>query len=257
MHVDDHEQLTLIDFPQMVSTSHPNAEELFDRDVSGVIKFFERKFGSGSAAEEAINSCLPSFQDVVGTVGTTIDKQLRASGFQKEHESVLEAYKKEAEDETDNDIGTGGSDDDDGGSNDDGGGSDDDDGGSGDDDGEGEEEKGGTDDDPNCEQVIEKEDTLIASESSDDTDNDAASSSSGSEGLDDHMARAAIQAQPSYHHERNVKEQKVAKKLADQRKQEARRQYTVKASRNAMKSKNKGKRKGDASGNKPISAAGW
>jgi RIO kinase 2 len=36
--IDDEEQLTLIDFPQMVSVSHANAEELFDRDVECIIR---------------------------------------------------------------------------------------------------------------------------------------------------------------------------------------------------------------------------
>jgi RIO kinase 2 len=36
--IDDEENLTLIDFPQMVSVSHANAEELFDRDVECIIR---------------------------------------------------------------------------------------------------------------------------------------------------------------------------------------------------------------------------
>eukprot|EP00308_Calcidiscus_leptoporus_P024341 CAMPEP_0119398156 /NCGR_PEP_ID=MMETSP1334-20130426/140701_1 /TAXON_ID=127549 /ORGANISM="Calcidiscus leptoporus, Strain RCC1130" /LENGTH=585 /DNA_ID=CAMNT_0007422013 /DNA_START=182 /DNA_END=1939 /DNA_ORIENTATION=+ len=43
--VDDEEHVTLIDFPQMVSTSHPNAEYYFDRDVECVRTFFRRRFG--------------------------------------------------------------------------------------------------------------------------------------------------------------------------------------------------------------------
>ncbi|CAN0160540.1 unnamed protein product, partial [Ectocarpus fasciculatus] len=35
--------VTLIDFPQMVSTSHPNAADLFDRDMNCLIKFFGMK----------------------------------------------------------------------------------------------------------------------------------------------------------------------------------------------------------------------
>ena len=37
--------MTLIDFPQMVSTEHRNAEMYFDRDVLCVRVFFERRFG--------------------------------------------------------------------------------------------------------------------------------------------------------------------------------------------------------------------
>ena len=36
--VNDDDELTLIDFPQMVSTSHANAQELFDRDVECVLR---------------------------------------------------------------------------------------------------------------------------------------------------------------------------------------------------------------------------
>ncbi len=35
--------VTLIDFPQMVSTTHPNASELFNRDMNCIIKFFGMK----------------------------------------------------------------------------------------------------------------------------------------------------------------------------------------------------------------------
>jgi len=37
------EEVTVIDFPQLVSISHPNAEELFTRDMLGLIKFFSMK----------------------------------------------------------------------------------------------------------------------------------------------------------------------------------------------------------------------
>lgn len=37
-------EFTLIDFPQMVSTSHENAAAYFDRDVECVARFFRRRF---------------------------------------------------------------------------------------------------------------------------------------------------------------------------------------------------------------------
>lgn len=40
---DDSLKITLIDFPQMISTSHPNASELFTRDVNCLVKFFAMK----------------------------------------------------------------------------------------------------------------------------------------------------------------------------------------------------------------------
>ncbi len=39
------EEITVIDFPQMVSTSHRNAKMLFERDVEGVRAFFSKKLG--------------------------------------------------------------------------------------------------------------------------------------------------------------------------------------------------------------------
>ena len=41
---DDENDITVIDFPQMVSTNHPNAEDLFVRDLKCLHKFFLRRF---------------------------------------------------------------------------------------------------------------------------------------------------------------------------------------------------------------------
>ena len=38
-------KVNIIDFPQMVSTSHLNAEDYFDRDVNGVYSWFTKKYG--------------------------------------------------------------------------------------------------------------------------------------------------------------------------------------------------------------------
>ena len=43
--LDDDEQVTLIDFPQMVSTAHPRAIEYFDRDIKCIQDYFRRKYG--------------------------------------------------------------------------------------------------------------------------------------------------------------------------------------------------------------------
>ena len=43
--VDEESKITLIDFPQMVSTSHANAEELFDRDADCITRFFTKRLG--------------------------------------------------------------------------------------------------------------------------------------------------------------------------------------------------------------------
>ncbi|CAG9791086.1 unnamed protein product [Diatraea saccharalis] len=43
--LDENGHPIIIDFPQMVSTSHPNAELYFDRDVRCVREFFKKRFG--------------------------------------------------------------------------------------------------------------------------------------------------------------------------------------------------------------------
>ena len=47
MLVDDEENVTVIDFPQMISTNHINAEYYFDRDVTCVRNFFKRRYEEG------------------------------------------------------------------------------------------------------------------------------------------------------------------------------------------------------------------
>lgn len=41
--IGEDEDITIIDFPQMVSTSHRNAKMYFDRDVQCIVTYFERK----------------------------------------------------------------------------------------------------------------------------------------------------------------------------------------------------------------------
>ena len=47
--VDEDGKITVIDFPQMVSTAHGNAEELFNRDADCIVRFFSQKLGFISA----------------------------------------------------------------------------------------------------------------------------------------------------------------------------------------------------------------
>nr|CCC90991.1 conserved hypothetical protein [Trypanosoma congolense IL3000] len=42
--VTEEQRVVVIDFPQMISINHPNAEELFDRDVHNLANFFHRRF---------------------------------------------------------------------------------------------------------------------------------------------------------------------------------------------------------------------
>ncbi|XP_072166637.1 uncharacterized protein [Diadema setosum] len=95
--MDDQDRVTLIDFPQMVSTSHPNAEWYFDRDVQCVKDFFCRRFNYES-------ELFPKFSDI--TCERTLDVEVAASGFSKEMEdSLQEGTAALKDDSTDEDAG--------------------------------------------------------------------------------------------------------------------------------------------------------
>ncbi|XP_021077101.1 serine/threonine-protein kinase RIO2 [Mus pahari] len=70
---DDH--ITMIDFPQMVSTSHPNAEWYFDRDVKCIREFFMKRFSYES-------ELYPTFSDIRRE--GSLDVEVSASGYTKE-----------------------------------------------------------------------------------------------------------------------------------------------------------------------------
>jgi RIO kinase 2 len=83
----------LIDFPQMVSVDHRNAEMYFDRDVECVKRFFSRRFGFTSSEPG------PFFTDVKKLVGRDgarrLDVHVEASGFSKKMAKELETYMSE------------------------------------------------------------------------------------------------------------------------------------------------------------------
>jgi RIO kinase 2 len=49
------DKIVLIDWPQSVRTSEPNAIELLERDLSNVLKFFKRKYNIEQNTEETLN----------------------------------------------------------------------------------------------------------------------------------------------------------------------------------------------------------
>ncbi|XP_034630163.1 serine/threonine-protein kinase RIO2 [Trachemys scripta elegans] len=73
--LDSEDQVTMIDFPQMVSTSHPNAEWYFDRDVKCIRDFFKKRFSYES-------ELFPTFQDIRREC--SLDIEIAASGYTKE-----------------------------------------------------------------------------------------------------------------------------------------------------------------------------
>ena len=73
----DTQELTMIDFPQMVSMSHPNARMYFERDVTCVKRFFRKRFDFISTRKP------PSYDDVYNQRTGDLDVQIKASGFNK------------------------------------------------------------------------------------------------------------------------------------------------------------------------------
>lgn len=82
----------LIDFPQMVSVDHENAEYYFDRDVNCIKRFFERRFHFTSDSKG------PHFKDARKLIGKDgakrLDVAVSASGFSRKMAKELEAYMK-------------------------------------------------------------------------------------------------------------------------------------------------------------------
>ncbi|KAJ8405587.1 hypothetical protein AAFF_G00315670 [Aldrovandia affinis] len=73
--LDDKDHVTMIDFPQMVSTSHQNGEWYFDRDVKCIRDFFLRRFNYES-------ELYPTFKDVRREC--CLDVEISASGYTKD-----------------------------------------------------------------------------------------------------------------------------------------------------------------------------
>ncbi|KAK7064166.1 Serine/threonine-protein kinase rio2 [Favolaschia claudopus] len=80
----------VIDFPQMVSTSHPNAEWYFNRDVECIRTFFRRRFRYESALYPRFKSTLS--EDGVKTGDFRLDVMVAASGFKQKDMKALEDY---------------------------------------------------------------------------------------------------------------------------------------------------------------------
>ncbi|XP_043707208.1 serine/threonine-protein kinase rio2-like isoform X2 [Telopea speciosissima] len=96
--IDDNENVTMIDFPQMVSVSHRNAQMYFDRDVDCVFKFFSKRFNL--FFEEITDECdesdsdmnengRPCFSSIAKSAGS-LDKELSASGFTRKDQDDIE-----------------------------------------------------------------------------------------------------------------------------------------------------------------------
>ncbi|KAK9911761.1 hypothetical protein M0R45_035652 [Rubus argutus] len=97
--IDDDEKVTMIDFPQMVSVSHRNAQMYFDRDVECVFKFFSKRFNlsfhectadiDGTAVDTDIVAGLFYFNSQGYWF---LDKELAASGFTRKDQEEIAKF---------------------------------------------------------------------------------------------------------------------------------------------------------------------
>jgi len=253
--ISENEELTLIDFPQMVSISHANAQELFERDVEGVVRFFERKLGYLPEGDPALELIRPNFKDSLlrahdggdngedGGKKKGIDEALRASGFKREHQKDLERFitvigKKRGDDSSDSSS-----------------------------DSEEEESDGestGSREEEEEEEVGEEESSEEESDEEESSGADRSIIFSEEEEEEKEVKAAYAGAGGSAvvlesNEESGSLEEVLQRKLrldddaaaevvaraADERRRAARRAAMAKVSRNATKSKNKGKKKGD------------
>lgn len=83
----------LIDFPQMVSVDHPNAEMYFDRDVNCIKRYFKRRFHFTSDVPGPFFS--EAKKRLAKGAGKRLDVEVEASGFSKKMAKELETYMKE------------------------------------------------------------------------------------------------------------------------------------------------------------------
>ena len=85
----------MIDFPQMISIDHINAELYFDRDINCIKRFFERRFNFVSDEPG------PFFGDAKKFAGRQntkrLDIEVEASGFSKKMAKDLEKYRLEVD----------------------------------------------------------------------------------------------------------------------------------------------------------------
>jgi RIO kinase 2 len=89
--------VVLIDFPQMISTKHPNAEEYYDRDMACLRRFFELKLlctipddvGTDLTWQAVMHN---SSSEEALSADDRLDEELRASGFSESLKGDLELY---------------------------------------------------------------------------------------------------------------------------------------------------------------------
>ena len=79
--VSDDEQVYVIDFPQMVSTDHPHAQEFFERDLRCIVEYFYKKFKVQADG-------MPTLSEI--QVTNKLDQVMKASGYVRSNLSEQE-----------------------------------------------------------------------------------------------------------------------------------------------------------------------
>ena len=74
--ISDEKKITMIDFPQMVSTKHFNATFYFDRDVNCIHNYFLKRYKYAS-------DYTLDFKEVIKVKVKDLDNEVKASGFVK------------------------------------------------------------------------------------------------------------------------------------------------------------------------------
>lgn len=262
--INEQEELTLIDFPQMVSVSHPNAQELFDRDVECIIRFFSKKLGYVPEQDEELEVIRPSFREAVASIQDSIDQELRASGFSQKHQEDLDRFiisRQESESEDDSEAESGSGSEGDGSEADgqdasSGYSSDAEDGGSS---STGKPSAGSSSLDP----AAQAGGGEGAGSAGSGAASDAASDGAGSEEEGDEESgeggpqvagAATALGQLSLDEQQRQQQRQVAARLTEQQRKMTRRAALASVSRNVAKAKNKGKRPGADAG---MGGGGW
>jgi len=105
--------VTLIDFPQIIHLTHPNAEEYFDRDVKSVCQWFKKKCDIEVLQRPSFKDILAEVEADNGTVLAGLNAKLKASGVSKDDDNLLVAAHGAASDPIAEQPEAGGEDDDD------------------------------------------------------------------------------------------------------------------------------------------------
>jgi RIO kinase 2 len=89
--IDDQANLTMIDFPQMVPVSHPNAADLFKRDLNCLIKFFAMKmrYVATDDEQDLVLSDLVEATDDEAFAGGIYDQVKNSKGLSSAEDNTL------------------------------------------------------------------------------------------------------------------------------------------------------------------------